>query len=300
MGGTQIVLLRGWQMNFARVQQLRQWSLGKAVRYGLSSLPPCDEVTDVVTAMVQCGAFPGQEKAYCIAQSDLDAAIQLTELFRRGLASRGAEVGGATPWRLTKLACQQLVTERQLRSSRLVSEPRPGLPLHDRSAYELCCQMLDNGWTLRRQPTKAAAALTYQQGDDKVFFTPRVTLTRSYMLALCQAERNPSMVVQHGQTADFYDKLLAGRPQRPTLALEDDNLVVDGHVQLALTSSPDRDHQDVEDPPSFDNSVEVPLDDDMDDNAMEGFVCQKDSPRNSSNANILFMRCLKLTSHHGL
>eukprot|EP00974_Lingulodinium_polyedra_P053981 5191101-Lingulodinium_polyedra.AAC.1 len=69
------------------------------------------------------------------------------------------------------------------------------------SVYETLRHMLGNGWTLEKKASKDAKMLSFQQGQARVFYTPGVTVTKPYLMALLHADVHVGVAVPRGREA---------------------------------------------------------------------------------------------------
>ncbi len=148
-------------------------------------------------------------------------------------------------WCLTAHTVQTVCFSHPLENPQTVCSGRGERPLTDSTVYELMLRLQDDGWTWRNsggRPEKSLPAYRMVEPATPKEWSSTTSMKRNpqsmkpYLLCLLQSEslaQNGVVDIAHGQTQEYYNALLEGRPpaaaakadrkrRRETLALESD------------------------------------------------------------------------------
>ena len=220
--------------------ELKGWSPQGGLRYTFKGVLQDDQdgvteplCTEVVTSMFYGAAFPDSPPSKHIAVSDrwretvysLEAAGLVKLTFHRGVETFAFTEEGFGDDALT---CQW-----QLSQPEPALAVREGVPLAERTSWELLRLMKDAGWrwlpwvapSQRRRSVWLPEG--YTPGDPMLFFSsPSTTIVicQSYLVALLRAEELCTDIahIPHGRTATVYEDLLDGGALPDPLPLRGD------------------------------------------------------------------------------
>ena len=144
----------------------------------------------------------------------------------RGLVHEGFAEETCLGARLTSEGVAAL-TFRHILSSPLPLTQARNVPLAELSVFELMVSMRSKGWAWSALPSKKAdrLALKFSPGDPLVFYTAGVTVCKSYLLCLLDAENLSTKYgvasIPHSLPPDAYDLILQGmQPAQASKSIE--------------------------------------------------------------------------------
>lgn len=142
---------------------LQSWKVRDRVQFSFSGVPMSDVLIDLTTRLVQARACPGNDARFA-CQHGCEDWHGLEELEALGFVQCHQSDGAISMWSLTRrgMACLDPV--------RVVCDPEDavqdrGLPIKDKSCYELLLALERAGWIW--VPGKAKALVPYRTLDDK-------------------------------------------------------------------------------------------------------------------------------------
>ena len=178
------------------------WSKSGDVRYVLPLLG--GQVSKVLRKMVECGALPKACARFAAAESESSAM--------ESLLSAGYVEQGNDGYLLTESALKRMDFLRGLTSPKaLVFSDR--LSLTEMTELQLFARMRSEGWKWSLLPTKEQQQIVFKLGQDRVWFTAGVTVSRFYMMCLLDAKRLKTLgiaEIPHGMPSEVYESVFAG------------------------------------------------------------------------------------------
>ncbi|OLP96838.1 hypothetical protein AK812_SmicGene20863 [Symbiodinium microadriaticum] len=133
------------------------------------------------------------------------------------LVAKGLAIMTGFGGQLTEEGIASLGFRHRLASPRALNQIVPG-PLEEMHEFQLLVVMQQSGWTWRRLPVgrKDRASLHYKFGEELLWYTAGVTVKKSYLLCLLNAEKlkNEHAIesIPHALPAEAYDRILTGVP----------------------------------------------------------------------------------------
>lgn len=186
------------------LQSLWCWSKHGHIKYVLPLMG--GEVSKLLWSMMQHGAFPKTEQSFVPPEKETPSMEAL-------VSNRFAKETHDGGYLLTELAIQRMDFLRELGSHKPLAS-MGGPLLADMSDLQLLAEMRSQGWKWLHLPAKQQKDLSYKPGNDLLWYTSGVTVSRFYMMCLLDARRLAESFgineIPHGQMADTYEHIFGG------------------------------------------------------------------------------------------
>ena len=188
------------------------------------------ELHGLLRGMVEASAFVTHEES--LGYSALPEEVSILQgLEQHGLvAAAGHE---DVRWSFTELGTKELTSCLRLSAPSRVFQLREGIPLQDKTTYELMMSLQEEGWEWQRwvPPSKRTRRMAimgrtfdaYCRDGQKVWYSTDVP-SNSYMAVLLQAENFFDMglpAIEHGREESCYKAILRGDIQSQLAQLAD-------------------------------------------------------------------------------
>jgi len=182
------------------------------------------EIAEVLRQLFEQRAFPCTTTRWTVLRSDRRSS-PLFDLQRHGLVDSIDSLtkpGLAASWQFTQKGLKSVLTCAKLGEASALCDVRLGVPLRDRSSYELQLMLQDGGWAWHPLPgprTRARQQLrAYSVGGPLLWYagsSQSFMVIREYLLCLLDAEvlRGSGISeIPHGLAQHTYALLLRGIP----------------------------------------------------------------------------------------
>lgn len=123
------------------VPSLRRWRTAPDLQYAVAGYETDADVCNLLTAMVGARAFPGVGSPYVLSNAEAANRAAMQRLSATGCVS---QVGEA--WVFTTSGVRALQCRQRLCLPEQVFAVRAGVPIEDRTHFELRCALLEEGW----------------------------------------------------------------------------------------------------------------------------------------------------------
>ena len=186
---------------------------------------PPGMLSDIVKELLEAGAYEqadGTGGHLAVDAADARAAL-LSAMAEAGFVQHVGATAGESRWALTRQGVMSVQPCVDLADPLPVCRIRDGVPVADRTHFELMLQLRHGGWVWRRLPRaiRDRANLWYvcddPAADAKVYYTSGVSVERSYLLCLLQAGELKALgipKIPHGCGKATYDCCSKVRGQR--------------------------------------------------------------------------------------
>ena len=209
-----------------------KWSVRRRLSYNLDGLGTDRDFIDVVSKMVAACALPGAQHSFVLEGMDNQGACRqaLDKLESSSLVTLLDEGQGSSQWQFTKLGVEKLTPIRVAHSPQPALQLRVGLPLADRTGYELMAMLEQQGWVWGLNAKNKKPAPYVMPDGEKLFYTSGLILPRMYahcLLISLDLHAKGVTHIEHGCTPKYYKRLLTGCGSPSALPIADRSMDLD-------------------------------------------------------------------------